>query len=126
MDLTIDRAHWLRGGKLGRSELRNIQGNMCCLGFYAEQAGCEHLTGVIHPGALCDIDQKLVPYLVKGFCNTSWAKVAMRINDTPELSDSEREIILIEHFKSIDTNLIFIGEQYEDKQSGAEYPCVYS
>lgn len=116
--LVIDRSRWACGGKGGDSALRNCLGNMCCLGFLAEQAGYkpEELADELTPYDILDEKSSgtwpegVLNVLEGGICDSPWTRVAMCINDNKHITGMEREMMLTDHFESINIKVSFVGE----------------
>jgi len=124
---TIDRSFWRRGaGRLdseginsphGRTELRNKNGNACCLGHIAQQCGVtwSALTGVSLPSGLFGasralLDGVLTDSLFDKLPNPKIVVMAAGINDSSAISDAEREEKLAELFAKSGIALTFHGE----------------
>jgi hypothetical protein len=114
MKLIIDRKEWRRGGSAAEKEdptaLLCKDGRKCCLGFYALQCG---FTPKQIRGALCPVDVFPVEYkttspewlklvwfdaVLKTHLNTPLTGEAMRINDTADYTEEERESQLTKLF----------------------------
>lgn len=122
MEFTIDRAKWLRGeikentGVDGGSCLRDIHGNMCCLGFYLQACRISNnrLKNHITPKELA-ILPKQAEWLISpetAFRHDSNAAAhLMQTNDHVEQSpiDRWREKKIRELFKEQGIKVKFVG-----------------
>ena len=123
--LLIDRSKWLCGHELNRSKdkdsmLLNHNGEMCCLGFLGKQCEFqeESLLACYTPDGT-GIDRWPEGVInLEAFKDTPWTAVAVRVNDSRSLSDSDRESILIDHFKAIGYSIIFTGNYQDNKYNG--------
>ncbi len=93
--ITVKRSKWARGGKRGLARLRNDDGNMCCLGFAAEQCGytksqiqdqftpedLKHTSGVRRLIGLTKLDGS----------DTVTCHELAATNDDSDLNDTDRE-----------------------------------
>lgn len=113
---TVKRSKWARKDSdnllMGRSELLNSRGNMCCLGFVCNQLGIDeaHLERIPTPRRLLSELRKKIkdyPFLDEGF-NSALSKDAMKINDNPGLPSPEKEKQLTELFKKNGLTLNFV------------------
>ncbi len=96
---TVRRKKWARGGKNGRAELLNSDGNMCCLGFAACQVSRKTHEQLLNCGKPSEV------YLRKSFLTDeyrpepNWVDVsnnkltqkAITINDSVKITDETRE-----------------------------------
>lgn len=114
LKVVVDRREWFRGRGGDFSNLLTISGRMCCIGFACLAAGIpknrirnEPVVGTISPWF--DGPDREVPFKdpdritieVEGLSEILWngkAKTqftAYEINDSEELTDAEREEVLI-------------------------------
>lgn len=110
--LTIDRTKWLRGeGSRPSKLLRPEDGKMCCVGFYCLANGIPEakISNEAWPGtdwSLIPSMQWLVaPYIIQSKMeqNLSW------LNDTQEITEDERELLIAELFAKHDVEVRFIN-----------------
>lgn len=125
--LKIDRSKWATGNPPDTSEdqdncLLNSNG-MCCLGFYARQAGYAAKT-IRNKGMPADIwggeygekrDIAKGKIRMDGLVNSRGdnSKVASRlarINDSSRFTNEQREKKIIDIFKKLGTRVIFTGK----------------
>lgn len=116
----IDKSKWVFGGRLNRkrlglSRLLNDEGNMCCLGQCALQDGAK------------DLENELTPSNVRGqLPRDNWmvnevgndsglADEAMCINDSPALTQREREKRLREVFRKAGHRIKFINNRFPEQ-----------
>lgn len=142
MKFIIDRSTWRCGGNpfdninvrgvdninvrgVGHTVLLNKEGFMCCLGQICIQLGISknRLSSQIQPDDL-NID---IPYLTErrlhdsNVCNSQLTIEAMNINDNPNLSDSERELALINLFDHHGHTIEFIGQYFDKDKNNHEF-----
>ena len=118
--LIIDRKKWLHGEGSARSFLlREEDGKMCCLGFYALSKGYskEEILGKQSPAALIDCDlkfNKLVSinnYGASRFTSSAICYELFWSNDSTTIKDSTlREQSIIDNFYKIGVEVKFEGE----------------
>jgi hypothetical protein len=118
--LIIDRSKWRTGGAssndvCGLTQLLNIEGYMCCLGFYAKQIGClsdGEIRGVRTPDDLRikSVNRRMRDLINEDNRNNHFTDEAMSLNDSDMLDDEEREREIKHHFKFIGVDVIFEGE----------------
>ena len=118
--VTIDRARWRSGhngddlvGK-GLTGLLNIQGYMCCLGFYCLQLGgldTSDILGIPAPGGL-KIDVQGLTECPRGSRRkeTKFTNKAVGLNDNLKLTRTQRESKLTELFDAEGIDLVFEGK----------------
>jgi hypothetical protein len=107
----IDREIWSRGNLNGPAKLLNKQGNMCCLGFAANQIskkGRDQLLGNCEPSQvyrgksfLTNTDKYLE------VIDNNLSDMAMRINDDRYFTEEEREAELTKLFRDNNIKLVF-------------------
>jgi hypothetical protein len=110
--ITIKRSKWARGGMNGDSFLLNEAGNMCCLGFAANQmnriARCELFEGATPE----DVYTKASPFTnvdEDGFVKDNvLSETAIMINDNARISDKVRERRLTTLFKKFGIKIKFV------------------
>lgn len=113
---TIIEKKWARGGKNGDPQLRNEQGNKCCLGFLATKCGFQRLS---HAAMPCDLSDAAsmngrphpvstvlsrLKGLVRGkhkAMSTELASKIQTINDKANIDDDERKQRLATLFAQI-------------------------
>lgn len=85
----VDRSKWLRGEGRASLLLRSSDGKRCCLGFVGSQCGfADHeLAERGSPESVLGRSGALFPVWVLGW----GGEFAMRVNDSRELADTERE-----------------------------------
>ena len=118
----VIRDKWARGRTNVSSELLNIMGNMCCLGFLGKACGYndEDLKQVPSPGYIVYeyIDGKVLSKFPSSLVmldakhpfecrDTPACRNLMKINDDEEISDQEREKLLTEKFLEIGIEVEF-------------------
>jgi hypothetical protein len=96
---TIIERKWARGGKGGASMLRNNSGHKCCLGFLAQAAGAQKITGAYYPHHMMDCEVVL-PRLATMTGHLLSRRIA-RINDCERLTDADRKKRLAPLFRKI-------------------------
>lgn len=128
---TVDRSTWINGqmkqiyenAGLDRpnSMLLNDQGQMCCLGFYAQACGIPRnkLDGVASPESVnigVEVALKRFGPIVEsgagwsGFMNSELASDLMAANDKGAVSPKRREQRIARLFKKGGIKVKFIGE----------------
>lgn len=108
MNLTIRRKKWLRGTKT--SVLRNENGSMCCLGFYARKCNipASKLVGLGEPFELVEMGLKALPGLFDKFgASTKLCTQLISENDERGIELGERENRIKSLFKKIGVNVKF-------------------
>lgn len=114
----IDRSKWKNkktftdSGNLTYLYRKDEKGRvqMCCLGFVCNQLGIpkRSLNEKEVPDELAKIWD--IPYLVKDSLNTTLTREAIRINDSPLISLSDKEVKLKELFNRYNLDLEFVGK----------------
>lgn len=121
---TIDRSRWLCGEltmrerKAGREEesfsvLCDVDGRMCCLGFYSEACGVSRRTlrDETMPRDLPTRSQeKLHPKLRGGVYERGPAQMLIHINDNENTRAILREQRIVNQFKRLGIAVNFVGE----------------
>lgn len=132
MKLTIVRSKWLRG-KPTNSMLLNCNGDMCCLGFLSIAQGFteQEIKGVQTPADLIDRGTKSIddfsedtkflvrksfisdeeseePITSEYFINSDVCCALMQTNDSPSITDKEREEMLTYYFSDQDIEVEFV------------------
>lgn len=113
---TIDTNKWCRGGMNGRSQLLNNEGNMCCLGFLANQCGIskKYLEGKSYPCNLCQQMIGNIPLLNQknkyhDWCQTELSMALTEVNDNNMITDIDRKSELTQLFKEkLGVKLVFV------------------
>jgi hypothetical protein len=107
---TVDRSKWARGGPRGSnykglSELVNVQGNMCCLGFLGITCGVEpqDMLQITSPD---DLSEELT---AKYPAVASWDQFIV-INDNSAITDADKEKALRDLAKKNGFLFLFVGE----------------
>ena len=111
MDLVIQRSKWLCGDYENSMLYRPKDGKMCCLGFLACTVGysIESIDGHGTPAEV-DIGEDYFPStLVRNGEDTPLCSSLLKVNDNPDLTQSARESILRDLFKTIDIQVCFIN-----------------
>ena len=125
---TIDRSKWRCGGDIeprgkGYTQMLNQEGYMCCLGQIGRQLGCPD-EEMLHCGEPCEcgmsslyrdeydeIDTRLVfPPEWKGILDGEFVSEAIKINDSEELTDIQRERSLERLAEQYGLRIDFIGD----------------
>lgn len=116
MELTIERSRWLRG-KQSQSGLL-VDGKMCCLGFLCKKLGAtdESMEGISMPNdETCRFKSTLPEWLqsdgifYKGYeLITNDVELAAKHNDSANLSDHEREVLIADLFARHDIQVKFV------------------
>ena len=109
--LIIDRSKW-RTDSHGKGDtlLLNNEGYMCCLGFRCHQMGIpkKEILNICLPYYLSY--KWIIPDLIdENGCTSQFSEDAAEINDDPDLTNKERERLIIEHFKTKDIIVKFVG-----------------
>ena len=106
MEYVIDRKKWLRGED--QSMMLDDKGKMCCLGQICKQSGVENMLNLDYPD---NCESKNVPkFLLDSYGHDSLLAIkAAEINDEYDLTDTEREKLLIELFKKEKISIKFIN-----------------
>ena len=109
MKLTIDRNTWLRGETDESKLLRSSDNKMCCLGFLALalNASKEEISDQSTPGTACSV--KWLDGMLKMGHESHISNDLMRVNDSPNLSASEREAKLSQLFSQLGVEVEFIN-----------------
>ena len=111
MKLVIERKTWARGATRG-DYLKNPSGTKCCLGFLGEACGLSEQELRNHGTLQAVVEfRKITPnrYLYE-MTNRDPHSQAIRINDTRQLSEEERETELILIFAGAGIQLSFVDE----------------
>lgn len=114
---TIDRKTWLHGESDGSYLYRRLDKKQCCLGFYLRAQGFteDQISGIKVPLGVTD---KLPTWMIRieplqcsprGFHSESCSKLMIN-NDREDLSNEQREKIIIEGFAEQGIRVIFTGE----------------
>jgi hypothetical protein len=125
---TIDRGKWRCGGDIeprghGHTMMLNPEGYMCCLGQIGRQLGCPD-DQMLDFGEPCDcgvsvlyrdeydeIDSKMAfPPEWKGILDGEFIHEAIAINDSEELTDTQRERSLERLAEQYGLRIDFIGD----------------
>lgn len=128
MKLVIDRSKWLRGeGSSNSKLLRESDGKMCCLGFYAKQCGYtdEEILQRAAPGDVArtkGVRQGFEPLISSGtgcqceecrntprLVNSSLCSELMNVNDDETVLDAERERFIAGVLEWIGVEVEFVG-----------------
>jgi len=117
----VERAKWARGGKNGPSALLNEKECYCCLGFLAKACGASdrEIDEVMEPTDVPKLDWPdglvKVDYNIDSdgekhpnYDNSKMCTDIILINDSQQISDTEREKKLTEKFKELDVEVEFI------------------
>jgi hypothetical protein len=114
--LKINRSKWRTGSNgfdktgQGSAALLNREGYMCCLGFRCHQLGIpkKDLLGCEFPEST---GWQVIPDLLttKG-SNTVFTEEAAEINDNTEMSRTQREQRIKEHFAKKKIKVVFTGK----------------
>jgi hypothetical protein len=121
----IDRARWARGGNTDPVQLRDADGMMCCLGFYALACGLGTgtITGIAEyddiplesigaiPEDLATVKSELRDYEdgVETFISTTQVcDSLMTTNDQETLDELARENAITDLFKKIGVEVTFV------------------
>jgi hypothetical protein len=114
MKLTISRAQWLRGeGSEASYLLRESDGKMCCLGFYALACGIPQ-DDIIFIPAPSKIDYRLVEcthinqLVTSDLENTELCCDLMNINDRISITEERREEEIITKMATINVQVEFV------------------
>ena len=134
--LIINRSKWRTGGNKwngshGKTALLNSIGYMCCLGFYCLQLGDLTEDKIKRKGDFGDFDSdeslftnsnmNKVAFVYdedseyRSIMNTEFSEGAIEINDNQSIDNYTREQKLIEHFKTIDVEVVFTNEYNYDE-----------
>ena len=109
---TIFRKNWARGDRDKPNLLLDKEGNMCCLGFAAESAGCSRkdLLNTAGPTGLLHRENIKITGLTYRGSNRSATQICISLictNDNSFLSDEERENRITKLFKKLDVDVEF-------------------
>jgi len=112
MHLIIDRKSWSRG-KGKHTKLLNDDNEKDCIGFLLLASGfkAEQILNLDEP---IDIIRKyewispLIEWAGSASFHSALCNQIVKLNDSADLKDNEREIKLCEAFKSIDIDLEFV------------------
>jgi hypothetical protein len=108
-EFTIDRSRWLRGDVFDTpSQMRDRQGRMCCLGFYAESCGAKAMTGKACPSDLKDLPEE-ASWLVVKHDYRSVQDVFTEANDASCESEKNREKKIKQLFAERGVKVKFVG-----------------
>ncbi len=108
---TIDRSTWLHGEGTERSMLLRGDGKMCCLGSLALACDIprDSILGRTSP---LNLSYAMGRRLPEPFQSYGWNSVPLRIirvNDTEDIADGDREKQLTDSFQSIGIEVTFTG-----------------
>jgi hypothetical protein len=106
--IKIKRSKWLRGNRI--SMLRNHTGEMCCLGFAIKQiskVSNSKITLKYGPSGVFTKKSFLTCTTHGDVSNNNLASKAIKINDNPVITDSEREEKLKDLFQENGYNIVF-------------------
>ena len=100
--LVIDRQRWLRGSPTDSFLLRESDEKMCCLGFDALAWGLkqDYIKGVGEPIEVEALDDGR-KYIHRARRKSDAIEAAIRINDDPNLGDTDREAHLVPVLKQL-------------------------
>lgn len=112
--LVIERAKWSAGhlkrvSDLGENALRNRDGTMCCLGFYARQVCGLKVKDITGVGLPCEVEI----WPESDVCldtEINFAQEAVAINDTSSINRRERETNIRKHFAAKGIKVTFTGK----------------
>lgn len=113
----VERSRWLRGEGYHESYLlRPADNKMCCLGFLGKACGVseERMRGVQTPTDVSNGNDypsalsNMLPDLVAPGSIKVAEFVLMDINDTPQITDEQREILLSKIFNLIGLTVEFV------------------
>jgi hypothetical protein len=119
MKFTVNRSTWLRGEGYEHSALlRQVDGKMCCLGFFCLASGLKPYDIINREAPQRLIDPEQRRSILKSLGEERRQEPMpsdpetiltqlMQMNDSTDLSDAEREEILKELFQSLGHEVIF-------------------
>ena len=121
-EFTVDRATWLRGEGAAKSRLvRRQDDKQCCLGFLCRAAGLpkKALLSQAAPEDLApELKERLPAFLFEklekspsALRNSGAAANMMRVNDSGELTEEERELKLTRLFERQGIKVTFKGRK---------------
>ena len=117
MKCTVIRDWWLRGGSYEGSSLLSAKtGKMCCLGFWGLGCGVDpqKLVGSYSPSDLGEQDRNLfgLGFQIEDEFNANrLCMLMMETNDDPDITDEEREEMLIKLFTKAGHEIEFVDQE---------------
>jgi hypothetical protein len=116
---TIDRKTWLHGEACGSYLYRRLDQKQCCLGFYLRAQGFteDQIKGIKSPIGLMDNDRcqitDLPTWMIRPNLSHWHSEICAKLmitNDREDLSNEQREQLIIEGFAEQGIRVTFVGE----------------